>query len=664
MTHPQTKLPESASGFSLHSDTNGSAVANTPSGLLVGIRTPWLISLLAAVLYLGTLLYGFVWDDFYLVTGNEFIRRLADMPTWISMTVDQTSFNIFRGNLFRPGVLASLAADFALWGDEATGFHLTNVVLHSLMVWLVYLLARTVTRRTDLGAVSALLFAVHPAHVELMAFISARGDIWVSICMLMATLTYHKSLRARGWSQACWYGGALVLMAFGLLFKEAAATLPPILLLLEAQAAKSGAPRQRPWSRALLRSLPFWAIAIGHLAFLSRPLQSYNPGALTPQALLARLPGSLETFARYVGLLLFPVSMRPFYGLPRPTSLLAPWSLVGAGLLVGFLALGAFWWRRLPGACFALGWFLISLAPYLDLVAISPREMGLADRYLYGPSVGFLLLAVLLLDRGAEHLSRRDVANRTRLVAASTGVLVVVYVGLAAWYMPVWRDDLSLYSRMVQDAPQAPAPHMNLGTAYLVLGDLDRGIAELETAVRLGPGWISPQISLAFTLVRAGRASDGFRLFDRIAPAASEDYRYYVLRGRAHLLVRQPEKAADVLGAGLQRFPKSLQLLFLLGGAREASGNVEGTIQAYREALVLDPRLAWAHEGLGRALELHPDRISSLRFLPLAREKEGRIEESRRLWGEVAARAQDPAYRAEALKRIQVLPAASRVPHP
>jgi len=681
VTGVPTELPGGAGRFSLQSDANGIAAPDAPAALRVGARAPWLIALLAAALNLGTLRYGFVWDDLALILHNEFVRRLTDLPNWISMPVDHASFGAFEGSLYRPGVLVSLAVDFALWRDAPAGFHLTNVVLHSVMVWLVYRLAQTLSGRKDLAAVVALLFAVHPAHVEAVAWISARGDLWVSIWMVTAALIYHRSLRARGWTQAGLYGAALVVMGIGLLFKEAAVTLPPVLLLLEALGPKIGAPRAGSWWGPLLRSSPFWAIGVGHLVFLSQPLQSYNPGALTPQVLLARLPGSLETFARYVGLLVFPVTMRPFYDLPRPTSFLEPWPLAGAGLLVGTVGLCVFWWRRLPEASFGLGWFLLTLAPYLDLLAISPRRMGLADRYLYGASVGFLLLAALVLDRAAVHLARRKGGWRAQCLGGSAGILTLISVAVTAWYMPVWRDNVSLSSRMVRDFPQAPSPHLNLAIAYLDLGELDRGIAELETAVRLQPQWVRPQIPLALALVVTGRPADGFRVFDRIAPAAADSYAYYIMRGRAHLVAREAEAAADILTAGLRRFPKSLELRFLLAGAREAQGDAEGALEAYREALALDPRLAWAHEGVGRAfarrgdygaaaqsftraLELQPDRISALRLLALAREKEGRVEESRRLWGEVAARDHDPAHRANALKRLGDLPAASRPPLP
>ena len=278
----------------------------------MGARAPGLIALLAGALYLGTLRYGFVWDDLALILLNQFVRRLADLPTWLTLTADQASFGAFSGNLYRPGLLVSMAVDFALWGERAAGFHLTNLLLHGLMVWLVYQLVRAVTEREELAAVAALLFAVHPTHVEAVAWISGRTDLWVSVLMVAATWLYHTSLRSRGWRRAGWYAGSMGAMGAGLLFKEAAVLLPAVFLLLEGLGPRVNAGHGGSWRHALLRSLPFWAIAVGHLAFLSRPLQTYNQGLLLPQVLLARLPGSLETLARYVGLILFPVTMQPF----------------------------------------------------------------------------------------------------------------------------------------------------------------------------------------------------------------------------------------------------------------------------------------------------------------------------------------------------------------
>jgi len=126
MRRAQSGLPAGTRNLP-HSSDRGTLVAVAPPhGFHLGARMPWLIIILSVALYLGTLRYGFVWDDLALIALNQFVRRLADLPSWLSMTAEQVSFGHFSGNLYRPGVLVSLALDFSLWGDGATGFHLTT----------------------------------------------------------------------------------------------------------------------------------------------------------------------------------------------------------------------------------------------------------------------------------------------------------------------------------------------------------------------------------------------------------------------------------------------------------------------------------------------------------------------------------------------------------
>lgn len=673
-------------GTNMHPDFSGSenplSLAERMLGSKGKSRIPWLIGFLAIALYAGTLRYDFVWDDLALTVLNQYIRRLADLPTWLNMTADQLSFGAFSGNLYRPGVMISMAVDFAVWGENPVGFHLTNVLLHGLMVYLVYQLVRSVLSREDLAIVAALLFAVHPTHVEAVAWIAARGDLWVSVWMTTAVLLYHRSLRAQGYHRAGLYAGALATTAAGLAFKETAVVLPALFLLLECLGPRINAPHGRASLLALARAVPFWIMAVVHLVFLSRPLQTYSAAPFSPEVLLHRLPGSLEIFARYLSLLLFPVHMRPFYGLHRNGSFFEPWPMLGGLLFVGVVLVGVISWRRLPGASFGAGWYLLSIAPFLDLMAISPRPMGLADRYLYGPSVGIVILSVVLLDRAISRLAGQR-PERCRLLALgmTTGVLVLFCTAITAQYMPVWRNNVNLYSRMIEEFPDSPEPHLSLGTTYLELGEIDRGIVELETAQRLNPRWVRPQIPLALAYVIARNPADGFQLFDKVASAAAQEHEYYALRAQAHLLVREPKAAIGVASAGLQRFPTSLRLHLLLARAREADGDLDEAVRAFRRALALEPNLAPAYEGLGRIFasqgdygaaaqalqrcrEIQPGRLSAIRLLAQVREREGRVKDSLDLWREVAALTQDPSDRAEAERLTRRLQDASGVKSP
>jgi tetratricopeptide (TPR) repeat protein len=460
--------------------------------------------------------------------------------------------------------------------------------------------------------------------------------------------------------------------------------LPAMFLLLECLGPRINASRGTASLGALARTVPFWIMAVAHLAFLSRPLQTYSTAPFSPEVLLHRLPGSLEIFARYLCLLLFPVHMRPFYGLHRVGSFFEPWPMLGGVLFVGIVLLGVVSWRRLPGASFGVGWYLLSIAPFLDLMAISRRQMGLADRYLYGPSVGFVILIVMLLDRAVSRLAERY-SKRCRLLVLgmTTGVLVLFCTAVTAQYMQVWKNNLNLFSRMIEDFPDSPMPHANLGMTYLYLAELGQAIPELETAQRLNPREARPQISLALAYVTTGNPAAGFQLFDKIAPAAAQNHEYYALRGRAHLQVHEPKAAIGVARAGLQRFPTSLRLHFLLARAQEDDGDLDEAVRTFRQVLALEPNLAPAYEGLGRIFarqgdygaaalalqhcrEIEPDRLSAIRLLAQVREREGRAQDSLGLWREAATLTQDPSDRAEIERLVRRLQEASgaRNDHP
>jgi tetratricopeptide (TPR) repeat protein len=186
---------------------------------------------------------------------------------------------------------------------------------------------------------------------------------------------------------------------------------------------------------------------------------------------------------------------------------------------------------------------------------------------------------------------------------------------------------------------------------------------------------------LALAYVTTGNPAAGFQLFDKIAPAAAQYHEYYALRVQAHLLVHEPKAAIGVARAGLQRFPTSLQLHFLLARAQEEDGDLDEAAQTFRQVLALEPNLAPAYEGLGRIFvtqgdygaaalalqrcrEIQPDRLSAIRLLAQVREREGRAQDSLNLWREVAALTQDPGERAEIDRLVRHLQEASGMKSP
>lgn len=647
--------------------------ARAEDPILTG-RWAWtLVLLLAATVYVDSLSYQFVWDDTTMVVRNPNLLGLRNLPRLLQADFTTLTSGAMEGEYFRPIMALSLALDATLWGSNPAPFHLTNILLHVLTTFLVSRLVLVLGGGRDLAVLTAMIFAVHPVHVEAVAFVSARSDLLPTIAVLGCLLAYRRA-QAPGRQRVAWTLTALLALGLALLSKESTIVLPPLLMLTDLLAFPlSSKLSDRPtWRRATLRSLPFWGVTLAFMAYRSTTLLHIGGDQLQPGNLWRRLPGSLEILARYLWLSLVPTHMQPFYSLRRPESLTDLWPSLGLLTGGGLLALVIWWWRRAPLAAFGAAWFFIAVIPVLDLVPLSFREMGLADRYLYLPSVGVCLLFAL----GITQLMGGETERVWRLHRVAGWTLVVLLLILYPWsllrYAPVWRDNLTLYGRMEQVAPRSPNPSLNLGLTYFRANDLARATPHLERAVRLNPALQRPRAILALVYVLRGRSSDGFRLFDSIAADGARDRDYFVSRTMAHLFVGQPREALAVAEEGNRRFPDDADMTEWLGRALERVGLESEALERYQQVIARRPdqyqveeavaslllrsgRPAEAVPHLLRSIEIRPERVEPFRALALLLEQQGRTTESLRMWRQVLDLAPNGLATREALNHIRRL---------
>jgi tetratricopeptide (TPR) repeat protein len=449
----------------------------------------------AAAVFTGTFSGGFHYDDYSTILENPHLDR----------------WHIFLGHLdhmVRPVLYGTFLLDLFLYGNNPTGYHLLNLLLHLGSGLLVYrILTRAASDETrHIPFWTALLFLIHPIQTETVTYISGRASGLMAFFYLLALFLYIKGseYRSSGSTSRLYIWGAVASFLFSLGSKETAVTFPLILLLWDLLIRRL---KGASLSAAILsRHLPFWLVlaavclwAVTHpryrdLAQFSLNLRPFWDNLLS------------QVHATTYALLLFfcPWKQNFDHDLPEFHSLFQ-WPLpLDLLLLFGIAAAALSAMRRFPLAAFGMGWFFVQLLP----TSLIPRNDLLSERNLYLASFGLMLALVVLCSRLARWLT--TILPRPRLIRFSSNSLAAALVLMLCLFTYqrnlLYRDKISLWSDAVLKSPNKARPHNNLGHAYALQGDWDRAIEEFRMAARLDPDFILAQQNLRDAyLHRVGR---------------------------------------------------------------------------------------------------------------------------------------------------------------
>jgi hypothetical protein len=365
-----------------------------------------------AVLYAGDLHLGFFRvDDQQYVVSNPWIQGI----TWKHLT--QIFFNPYYLN-YSPLHLLSYTLDYAVGGLNAYAFHLSSNLWAGVVAGFVYLVALTLTQQRITAMVAALLFVVHPAHVEGVAWISNRKDLVAAAFVLPCVLTYLK-YRQRG--AIGWYILSLLLFLFALLGKLSVAAFPAVLVVLDLVLEK------RPLSRSIIDKIPFLVLA----ALVAVAVQNAQPSTGLQSDLAMHAKAFVQSLWLLTGLGNYVIYRVP----PALGDTLS--QLIGLGVLLGLFVLPLCLRKRYPVATVSIYWILFTYLP----TRVLPFSYPVTDRYLLLPSVGAVILIAWLLIKAADHLHRWKVAATTTLVAAVSLIWLVKTLD----YLSEWRDPRSVW---------------------------------------------------------------------------------------------------------------------------------------------------------------------------------------------------------------------------
>jgi len=404
------------------------------------------------LLFLPALQNDFVsLDDRAYVTQNPALQMPFGKFVWWSLRA-------FHAGNWHPLTLFSYRLDFALWGLDPWGYHLTNILLHSLNGLLVLILAWQLLlhhhpnspRAVLVSAlVVALLFSLHPLHVESVAWVSERKDVLFAFFWLLAAISYMA--RFRSMRPENWYAASVVFFALSALSKPMAVTFPAVLLLIDLYPLRRLQLEVREFLRVVAEKIPFLIVAaLCVWATVAAQTQGHAIVSLEKISLAARLSSAAGAVFFYLGKTFYPNPLVPFYPLIGD-GLQGPFTpQLFAFLAISLLAITAVF--RYPWVATVWFSFVVLLLPVLGLVQVGSQFA--ADRYMYLPLLVPLLLAseslILLFGQGRAVVSTWRSTSFALLVL----ILVVVLGVLTRAQIGVWKDSFSLWDHIIEHNPE------------------------------------------------------------------------------------------------------------------------------------------------------------------------------------------------------------------
>jgi tetratricopeptide (TPR) repeat protein len=470
--------------------------------------------------------------------------------------------------------------DGLVWHGNPGGFHLTNVLLHALVSVLVLHVGRRLLPPGPAPILAGLLFAVHPVHVEAVAWIQGRVDLLSAAGVLLTLLLALAGADAVAGRRHLWWMASAFAYFLALLAKEVAVMAPLLAaLVLACEPGRGGWRRvQRCPSLFVLHGLALLLYVGLRTAALGAPALGLSGGPPIADRLLL----VLGVIPFYVRLLLWPVGLNPQYLVAPPTGVLDPGVLIGVAAAAVLATVAFTWRRRVPGLAPGLAWVALAWLPASSLIPIP--GFVLAERYLYLPSAGFCI-ALAGTAAGAVAFEGRW----RGAFGAAAAVLLLSLGALAVGQAGIWRDPRTFYEGLVSRNPDSPLAHNNLGSVYLGLGEEARAEKEFQETLRLQPGHHGALNNLGILAQRRGERAEARRFYLEALAARPNHADVWNNLGTLHEEEGGLAQAAVAYEKAVQLDPVTPRFLANLANVLALQGRREEATRLLERAIALDP---------------------------------------------------------------------------
>lgn len=530
----------------------------------------FLISLITIFVYLPALQNDFVnWDDDEYVYENPYIQS-------INLKSIKWMFTAFHSANWHPLTWLSHTIDYAIWGLNPMGHHLTSIIFHGLNTFLIVILisnlinlARSNYQKNTLlivGAVTGVLFGLHPIHVESVVWASERKDVLCAFFFLLSILAYLRYTSALK-KKAGLYVSCLVFFMLSLMSKPMAVTLPLVLLILDVYPLRRMRLRNFTDSwRVIGEKVPLFVLSgISVVLTVIAQRAGETIQSLEYYPLGDRLLVGIRALGFYLFKMVWPSGLVPFYPYPSKISFFMQEFFLSFLTITVITILCILTWKKQKVWAVAWGYYVITLLPVLGIIQVG--EQAAADRYTYIPSIGPFIFTGLGVAFIWEKIIEKHRLLHKWVFLSFSLVVILMLIVTTVKQTRMWKDSIMLWSKELKIYPEVALAHNNLGNAYKYKGLIDNAIEHYQNAIKLDPYYARAHYNLGF---------------------------FYENQGLINKAIREYQITIELI-------PNHISAHQNVGFAYFKKGDIDKAIYHLEYALRLNPNVATVHLNLGIA---------------------------------------------------------------
>jgi tetratricopeptide (TPR) repeat protein len=558
------------------------------------------------------------WDvdkcDFISLDDHQYVLKNYHVMSGFNLKNVSWAFTSFDAANWHPLTWLSHMLDCSLYGDKPAGHHLTNLVLHIVNVLLLFFALKKMTGAVWRSALVAALFALHPLHVESVAWVSERKDVLSTFFLFLTLLNYAFFVSKK---KRRFFYGALVSYACGLLAKPMIVTLPFLLLLLDFWPLKrleahlnSVSIIRFQWKNLLLLCIektPFFLLAIASSIITVFAQHAGNAIVKADEySLLHRIANAVNSYATYIEKMFWPAHLSFFYPLPQKLP-----SLAGLGLacilLLLITGISLFVAKKRPYVLTGWFWFLGSLVPVIGIVQVGSQAM--ADRYTYVPLIGLFITSSWLFY---------DYTHKIRVLkiaAISISLLVLTLFSLQTRRQTgYWINDLALANHGLAVTKDNFLAYSIKGNALFDKNNYDEALFCFQKSLSYRPTQPSPRLNIGLILLRQKKPLQAIEVFNALLEEDSNNTLANLNCGNAYGIIGDTKSAITCFQRAISVDPNFTAALYNLGITYASIKEYPLCVQYLTEAVRTHPNDAESYYSLGKCCLLNNNFDDAIRW--------------------------------------------------